>query len=60
MYLLDTDHLSVLERGGASSLRLTLRLSAVPDSDIVSCVVVYEEQMRGWLSQGARARTSAE
>lgn len=58
MYLLDTDHLSILERGGAPSLALTLRLSAVPESEIVSCVVVYEEQMRGWLAQGARARTN--
>ena len=58
MYLLDTDHLSILERGGASSLALTLRLSAVPETAVVSCVVVYEEQMRGWLAQGARARTN--
>lgn len=58
MYLLDTDHLSILERGGAGALQLTLRLSSVPDSEIVTCVVVYEEQMRGWLAEGARARTS--
>jgi tRNA(fMet)-specific endonuclease VapC len=58
MYLLDTDHLSILERGGASALNLTLRLSAVPDGQVVSCIVVYEEQMRGWLAEGGRVQTS--
>jgi len=60
LYLLDTDHLSILQRGGAESLRLTVRLSEVTDSEIVTCIVVYEEQMRGWLAQGARGRTSKE
>jgi len=30
MYLLDTDHLSVLERGGTASQRLRRRLQVVP------------------------------
>lgn len=60
MFLLDTDHLSILERGGAQALRLTVRLSDVSDAEVVTCIVVYEEQMRGWLAQGARARNGAE
>jgi tRNA(fMet)-specific endonuclease VapC len=59
MYLLDTDHMSILERGGADALPLTLRLSRVPDTEIVSCIVVYEEQMRGWLAEGAKARSGS-
>jgi tRNA(fMet)-specific endonuclease VapC len=58
VYLLDTDHLSILERGGAESLTLSMRLSGVAEMQIVSCIVVYEEQMRGWLAEGARARTT--
>ncbi|MDX1932546.1 MAG: type II toxin-antitoxin system VapC family toxin [Capsulimonadales bacterium] len=57
MYLLDTDHMSVLRYGGAEALRLTLRLSTVLDNEIVTCIVVYEEQMRGWLERSARAQT---
>jgi len=60
VYLVDTDHMSVLRYGGAEALRLSLRLSAVAESEIVSCVVVYEEQMRGWLDVTARAKTGAD
>jgi len=47
MYLLDTDHLSVLERGGVESQRLRRRLQAVPPDEVVATVVSYEEQTRG-------------
>lgn len=55
--LLDTDHISLLRRGGANALRVEMRLSAVPEEDIVTCVVVYEEQMRGWMAEIARMQT---
>jgi hypothetical protein len=38
--LLDTDHMSILRRGGAHSLRVEMRLSAVPEVEIVTCIVV--------------------
>ena len=60
MYLLDTDHMTILRRGGANALRLSLRISSVPDTEIGSCIVVYEEQMRGWLAEAARVRTAQE
>ena len=60
MYLLDTDHMSILRRGGAPALRLTLRMGEVSDTAICSCVVVYEEQMRGWLAEAARVKTGSE
>ena len=49
--------MSVLRYGGTDALRLTLRLNEIPDTKIVSCVVVYEEQMRGWLERAARMQT---
>lgn len=58
--LLDTDHMSILRRGGANALRLEMRLSTVPDEEIVTCVVVYEEQMRGWMAEIARMQTGAQ
>lgn len=60
MYLLDTDHLSVLERGGVAAQRLRQRLQAVPPDAVAATVVSYEEQTRGWLSYIARARSLEE
>lgn len=57
MYLLDTDHLSVLERGGAEAERLRRRLQTVPPNEVAATVVSYEEQTRGWLSYLAKARS---
>ena len=60
VYVLDTDHMSILRRGGSNALRLQLRLSEVPDVEIVTCVIVYEEQMRGWMSEVARMRSGSQ
>jgi len=55
MYLLDTDHLRVLERGGMGAERLRQRLQIVPPIEIAATVVSYEEQTCGWLSYLAKA-----
>jgi tRNA(fMet)-specific endonuclease VapC len=60
MYLLDTDHLSVLERGGVEAERLRGRLNAVPSAEVAATIVSYEEQTRGWLSYLAKARSPAD
>ncbi len=57
MWLLDTDHLTILERGGSAALPLQLRLGRVPVSAVDTTIVNYEEQMRGWLSLAAQAGT---
>ncbi len=57
MWVLDTDVLTMLERGGSTAFPLQMRLSAVPVSEVVTTIVNYEEQMRGWLSQAAQAVT---
>lgn len=55
--LLDTDHMSILRRGGADALRVEMRLNSVPDEEIVTCVVVFEEEVRGWMAQIARMQS---
>jgi len=60
MYLLDTDHLSVLERGGEEAARLRRRLHAVSPDAVAATVISYEEQTRGWLSFVAKARSLEE
>lgn len=57
MYLLDTDHLSVLERGGDGTVRLQQRLRTVSPDAVAATVVSYEEQTRGWLSFVAQTRS---
>lgn len=57
MYILDTDHLSVLDRGGIKAQRLMQRLSSVNSTQVVACIISYEKQMRGWLSYIAKAQT---
>ena len=60
MFILDTDHLSVLERGGPASQPLQRRLSRIPPYQIATTIVNYEEQMRGWLARASRAKTAAQ
>ncbi|MBC8136248.1 MAG: type II toxin-antitoxin system VapC family toxin [Fibrella sp.] len=55
MYVLDTDHLSLLEWDNADSLTLQMRLESVSSDQIATTVINYEEQMRGWLERAARA-----
>jgi tRNA(fMet)-specific endonuclease VapC len=57
MYILDTDHLTLVERGGSAAFSLQIRLSQVPVSKVGTTIVNYEEQMRGWLSHAASAKT---
>jgi tRNA(fMet)-specific endonuclease VapC len=61
MVILDTDHMSVLERReqpGVGNLRA--RLAEVPPSEVMTTVISYEEQMRGWMAYLARARSMAQ
>ncbi len=57
MYILDTDHLSVIDRGGVNAQRLLQRLASINPTQVATSIVSYEEQMRGWLSYAARVQT---
>lgn len=51
MLILDTDHLSVLQRPSSpAAIALHERLLAAPDRDIVTTTVSLEEQLRAWLN----------
>jgi tRNA(fMet)-specific endonuclease VapC len=55
MYIVDTDHLSVIDRGGANGQRLLQRLASIDPTQVATSIISYEEQMRGWLSYTAKA-----
>ena len=55
MYVLDTDHVSLLQRQiGAEAERLRFRLASVSKA---TTIITFEEQMRGWLAWLAQARS---
>ncbi len=57
MYVLDTDHMSLLDRGTTrSALQLRERLAPLDSSQVATTIVTYEEQTRGWLSYAARSK----
>jgi tRNA(fMet)-specific endonuclease VapC len=57
MVVLDTDCLSLLDRGGAETDRLRGRLAVLPRDEVATTIITYEEQMRGWMVYLSRART---
>jgi tRNA(fMet)-specific endonuclease VapC len=60
MIVLDTDHLSVLERSDQpGSIALRARLAHVPPAEVVTTIISYEEQMRGWMAYLARTPSVA-
>jgi len=55
MYVLDTDYVSLLQRQiGAGAERLRFRLSGI---ERFTTIITYEEQMRGWLTWIAQAKS---
>jgi tRNA(fMet)-specific endonuclease VapC len=61
MILLDTDHITLLQRGSAAGQNIRNRLkllglSASPPTTVIS----YEEQIRGWMKELAGARSVVE
>lgn len=61
MFVLDTDHITLLERGeSVEAKRLLSRLAGVSEGEVATTIISFEEQTRGWLSYLARARTLAQ
>jgi tRNA(fMet)-specific endonuclease VapC len=61
MVVLDTDHLSLLERReSAVSQSLQARLDNLGVGSHATTIVTYEEQTRGWMAYMARAKTVAQ
>lgn len=57
MYILDTDHLSLIQRNGQEGKRILIRLATLKDTEVAVTVITYEEQVKGRLSVLSRAKT---
>lgn len=57
MYILDTDHLSLIQRNKQEGRQILKRLAALEDVAVAVTVITYEEQVRGRLSVLSRAKT---
>jgi tRNA(fMet)-specific endonuclease VapC len=57
MYILDTDHLSLIQRNGDEGKRILARLTAIDESEVAVTVITYEEQIKGRLGSLAKAKT---
>ncbi|MEO0770384.1 MAG: type II toxin-antitoxin system VapC family toxin [Cyanobacteria bacterium J06649_4] len=56
MYILDTDHLSLIQRNGREGKRIVNRLVAADIEQLTVTVITYEEQIRGRLSVLTKAK----
>jgi len=60
VFLLDTDHVSVLQRAtGHSFEQLIRRLQSVPEEDLFLSIVTFHERFRGWTGLIAKAKSDA-
>ncbi len=57
MYILDTDHLSLIQRNGQEGKRILAKLADVEELEVAVTVITYEEQVRGRLNVLSRAKT---
>jgi len=59
MWILDTDHLSLLEyAGNPIAERLRGKLLALKPEDYATTIISYEEQCRGWLEKINKEKTA--
>src|SRR5579862_8425251 len=57
MVVLDSDHLSLVQRGGTEGQRIWQRIRILPPDDVATTIISFEEQTRGLLARPARATT---
>lgn len=57
IYVLDTDHLTALGRGGRAAQKLSAKIDEAEVYEITATIISYEEQTRGWFALIAQART---
>ncbi|MGK7880432.1 MAG: type II toxin-antitoxin system VapC family toxin [Crocosphaera sp.] len=57
MYILDTDHLSFIQRNGKEGKQILTRLATLDNPQVAVTIITYEEQVRGRLLFLSKAKT---
>ncbi len=57
MYILDTDHLSLIQRNGEPGKRILAKIATVDRIKLAVTIITYEEQIRGRLGFLAQTKT---
>jgi tRNA(fMet)-specific endonuclease VapC len=57
LWILDTDHISLFQRGNPTVIR---KIQSMSYQEIVVTIVTYEEQIRGWLKIISRSSSDFE
>jgi tRNA(fMet)-specific endonuclease VapC len=57
MILLDTDHVTHLQWGGATAQRISRRIQGAGLDVAATTIISYEEHVRGWLSRLSKPKT---
>lgn len=56
-YLMDSDHVSLIDRAGPEGARILARLAVLPPDSVAVSLISYEEQVRGWMAEIARMQS---
>ena len=58
MYVLDTDHISLLERvDSIDKQRLLNRLGRLSEGEVATSIISFEEQIRGWTAYLSKCKS---
>ena len=57
MYILDTDHISFIQRNGKEGKNILSRLETLENHEVAVTIITYEEQVKGRLSFLSKAKT---
>ncbi|MEO0835731.1 MAG: type II toxin-antitoxin system VapC family toxin [Cyanobacteria bacterium J06642_3] len=57
MYILDTDHLSLIQRNNHEGKQIRARLASIENVPVAVTIITYEEQLRGRLNVLSKAKT---
>ncbi len=57
MYILDTDHISFIQRNGKEGKNILARLATLDNPEVAVTIITYEEQVKGRLSFLSKAKT---
>lgn len=59
-YVLDTDHVTVIQKRGPVTDTLVRRLREIAPDDVATTIVTFQEQAQGWLAAIHRAKSGHE